>query len=131
MFRTSLNLALFLTEPTVRTLRLLSCYQTVDISRLVSPALSFASCDQAKAKQSVQAANFVQIHCSRSGDPWVDRPRVMFAKSTEARMQEPRPPYRLFADPTRDRRGNVRDCAERTRDERADMAISTRMTLAV
>lgn len=34
-------------------------------------------------------------------------------------MQEPRPPYRLFADPTQDRFGIVRYCGERTRERMA------------
>jgi len=63
-----------------------------------SPALRYPSpnCDQGKARRSAQAADFVLIHCSRSVDDSVDRSRVMFAKSTEARMQEPRPPCRLL-----------------------------------
>jgi hypothetical protein len=83
-----------------------------------SPVLRYPSpnCDQAKARRSAQAADFVQTHCSRYADHWVGRLRVMFAKSTEARMQEPRPPYRLFADPMRDRFGNLRYCGERTRE---------------
>jgi hypothetical protein len=88
-----------------------SVVRALSVLRYPSP-----NCDQAKARRSAQAADFVQTHCSRYADHWVGRPRAMFAKSTEARRQEPRPPYRLFADPTRDRCGNVWYCGERTRE---------------
>jgi hypothetical protein len=80
-----------------------------------SPVVRYPSpnCDQAKARRSAQAADFVQTHCSR---PLGRSPARHVRKSSEARMQEPRPPYRLFADPTRDRFGNVRYCGERTRE---------------
>jgi len=112
---------------------LLSCYRSVDDLRPACPALSFAKLrsdkNQAKRPGSSLHANSSQPVCRL----FRSRTCVMLARSTEVRTQELRRLCPLLSDRTQE--GDKQAALDRpwlcpvlwTSDERADIAISTRM----